>query len=163
MPSLVGSEMCIRDSCHTYIDKDADLNMAIKIAYNAKLRNTGICGATETILMHKKILKKFCNPVLENLSKNNCKIFADKIIRKNFNGKCELAKEKDWLTEYLSPKVSVKAVNSVSEAVNHINKYGTMHTDSIITNNPRTAKYFLEGVNSSIAVSYTHLTLPTKA
>ena len=138
--------------CHTYIDKDADLNMAIKIAYNAKLRNTGICGATETILMHKKILKKFCDPVLENLLKNNCKIFADRIIKKNFNGKCELAKEKDWLTEYLSAKVSVKAVNSVSEAVNHINKYGTMHTDSIITNNPRTAKYFLEGVNSSIAM-----------
>ena len=141
--------------CHTYIDKDADLNMAIKIAYNAKLRNTGICGATETILMHKKILKKFCNPVLENLSKNNCKIFADRIIRKNFNGKCELAKEKDWLTEYLSAKVSVKAVNSVSEAVNHINKYGTMHTDSIITKNKKNADFFLKNIKSSIAMHNT--------
>ena len=141
--------------CHTYIDKDADLNMAIKIAYNAKLRNTGICGATETILMHKKILKKFCDPVLENLLKNNCKIFADRIIRKNFNGKCELAKEKDWLTEYLSAKVSVKAVNSVSEAVNHINKYGTMHTDSIITKNKKNADFFLKNIKSSIAMHNT--------
>ena len=141
--------------CHTYIDKDADLNMAIKIAYNAKLRNTGICGATETILMHKKILKKFCDPVLENLLKNNCKIFADRIIKKNFNGKCELAKEKDWLTEYLSAKVSVKAVNSVSEAVNHINKYGTMHTDSIITKNKKNADFFLKNIKSSIAMHNT--------
>ena len=141
--------------CHTYIDKDADLNMAIKIAYNAKLRNTSICGATETILMHKKILKKFCDPVLENLSKNNCKIFADRIIKKNFNGKCELAKEKDWLTEYLSAKVSVKAVNSVSEAVNHINKYGTMHTDSIITKNKKNADFFLKNIKSSIAMHNT--------
>ena len=80
--------------CHTYIDKDADLNMAIKVVHNAKLRNTSICGATETILMHKKIIKKFCIPVLEKLAKNNCKIIADKIIRKNFNGKSEASKRK---------------------------------------------------------------------
>ena len=70
--------------------------MAIKVVYNAKLRNTSICGATETILMHKKIIKKFCNPILEKLTKNNCKIFADNIIKKNFNGKSKNAKEKDW-------------------------------------------------------------------
>ena len=85
--------------CHTYIDKNADLNMAIKVVHNAKLRNTSICGATETILMHKKIIKKFCNPILEKLTNNNCKIFADNIIKKNFNGKSKLAKEKDWSTE----------------------------------------------------------------
>ena len=119
--------------CHTYIDKDADLNMAIKIIHNAKLRNTSICGATETILMHKKIIKKFCNPVLGNLEKNSCIIFADNFIRKNFNGKSRLANTKDWSTEYLSAKVSVKTVNNILEAINHINKYGTMHTDSIIT------------------------------
>ena len=141
--------------CHTYIDKDADLNMAIKIAYNAKLRNTGICGATETILIHKKILKKFCNPVLEKLAKNKCKIFADRLIKKNFNGECKLAKEKDWLTEYLSAKISVKSVKNVSEAVNHINKYGTMHTDSIITKNKKNADYFLKNIKSSIAMHNT--------
>jgi len=141
--------------CHTYIDKDADLNMAIKVVHNAKLRNTSICGATETILMHKKIIKKFCNPVLEKLTKNNCEIFADSIIRKNFNGKSKQAKKIDWSTEYLSAKVSVKAVNNVLEAVSHINKYGTMHTDSIITKNKKNADFFLKNIKSSIAMHNT--------
>ena len=141
--------------CHTYIDKDADLNMAIKIVHNAKLRNTSICGATETILIHKKIIKKFCNPVLEKLAINNCIIFADKVIRNNYKGKSKLAKEKDWSTEYLSAKVSVKAVSNILEAVNHINKYGTMHTDSIITKDKKTADFFLKNIKSSIAMHNT--------
>ena len=141
--------------CHTYIDKDADLNMAIKVVHNAKLRNTSICGATETILMHKKIVKKFCNPILEKLTNNNCKIFADNIIKKNFNGKSKLAKEKDWSTEYLSAKVSVKSVNNILDAINHINKYGTMHTDSIITRSKKNANLFLKNIKSSIAMHNT--------
>jgi glutamate-5-semialdehyde dehydrogenase len=141
--------------CHTYIDKDADLNMAIKIVHNAKLRNTSICGATETILMHKKIVKKFCNPILEKLTNNNCKIFADNIIKMNFNGESKLAKEKDWSTEYLSAKVSVKSVNNILDAINHINKYGTMHTDSIITRNKKNANLFLKNIKSSIAMHNT--------
>ena len=141
--------------CHTYIDKDADLNMAIKVVHNAKLRNTSICGATETILMHKKIVKKFCNPILEKLTNNNCKIFADNIIKKSFNGKSKLAKEKDWSTEYLSAKVSVKSVNNILDAINHINKYGTMHTDSIITRNKKNANLFLKNIKSSIAMHNT--------
>ncbi len=141
--------------CHTYIDKEADLNMAIKVVHNAKLRNTSICGATETILMHKKIIKKFCNPILEKLINNNCKILADNFIKKNFNGKSKLAKEKDWSTEYLSAKVSVKSVNNILEAINHVNKYGTMHTDSIITKNKKSANIFLKNVKSSIAMHNT--------
>ena len=141
--------------CHTYIDKDADLNMAIKVVHNAKLRNTSICGATETILMHKKIVKKFCNPILEKLTNNNCKIFADNIIKKSFNGKSKLAKEKDWSTEYLSAKVSVKSVNNILDAINHINKYGTMHTDSIITRSKKNANLFLKNIKSSIAMHNT--------
>ena len=141
--------------CHTYIDKDADLDMAIKVVYNAKLRNTSICGATETILMHKKIIKKFCNPILEKLTNNNCKIFADNIIKNNFKGKSKLAKEKDWSTEYLSAKVSVKSVNNILDAINHINKYGTMHTDSIITRSKKNANLFLKNIKSSIAMHNT--------
>ena len=125
--------------CHTYIDKDADLKMAIDIVYNAKLRNTSICGATETILMHKKIIKKFCNPILKKLEENNCKIFGDHLIRKNYKGKIYPAKDKDWSTEYLSAIVSVKTVKNYKEAIKHINKYGTMHTDSIVTKNKKTA------------------------
>ena len=138
--------------CHTYIDKDADLNMATKVVHNAKLRNTSICGATETVLIHKKIVKKFCNPILNNLEKNNCKIYADKTIRRHYKGKSNLAKEKDWSTEYLSAKISVKSVSNLDQAISHVNKYGTMHTDCIITKNKKNAGIFLKKINSSIAI-----------
>ena len=141
--------------CHTFVDKDAELNMASKIIYNAKLRNTSICGATETILLHEKIVKKFCNPVLKKLEDKNCKIYGDNILRKHYNGKIYPAKEKDWYTEYLAAAVSVKVVKNSEEAINHINKYGTMHTDSIITKNKKTAKKFLKNVKSSIAMHNT--------
>ena len=142
----------LEGNCHTYIDKDAKLNLAKKIVHNAKLRNASICGATETILFHKKSLKKFVNPVLKKLQKNDCLIIADKKIKKIFKGKSKKATEKDWAKEYLLPIVSVKSVEDVKDAVNHINKYGTMHTDAIITQNKKTAKFFLKNVKSSIAI-----------
>jgi glutamate-5-semialdehyde dehydrogenase len=141
--------------CHTFVDKDAELKMAIDIIYNAKLRNTSICGATETILLHEKIVKKFCNPILKKLEENNCKIYGDSFLNKHYKGKISIAKEKDWSTEYLAATVSVKTVKNCEEAINHINKYGTMHTDSIITKNKKTAKKFLKSVKSSIAMHNT--------
>ena len=141
--------------CHTYIDKDAELKMATNITYNAKLRNTSICGATETILMHEKIVKKFCNPILKKLDEKGCKIYGDRLLRKYYKGKLYPVKEKNWSTEYLAAAVSVKIVKSNKEAINHINKYGTMHTDSIITKNKKTAVQFLKSVKSSIAMHNT--------
>jgi len=141
--------------CHTYIDKDAELKMAKEIVYNAKLRNTSICGATETILIHKNIVKKFSNPILQALENNGCKIIGDKILKSYYKGQVYPAKEKDWSTEYLASIVSVKVVKNSEEAIKHINKYGTMHTDSIITKNKKTAKYFLKNVKSSIAMHNT--------
>ena len=141
--------------CHTYIDKNANLEMASNIIYNAKLRNTSICGATETILLHENIVKKFCNPLLKKLEENSCKIYGDHNIRKHYKGKIYPVNEKDWSTEYLAATVSVKTVKSCEEAINHINKYGTMHTDSIITKNKATAKKFLKNVKSSIAMHNT--------
>ena len=141
--------------CHTFIDKDANLTMATNITYNAKLRNTSICGATETILIHEKIIKKFCNPILKKLEENNCKIYGDHILKKYYKGKIYPAKEKSWSTEYLSAAVSVKTVKNCDDAINHINKYGTMHTDSIVTNNKKTANNFLKNVKSSIAMHNT--------
>ncbi|MBO41563.1 MAG: glutamate-5-semialdehyde dehydrogenase [Pelagibacteraceae bacterium] len=138
--------------CHTYLDKDADLKMATKVVHNAKLRNTSICGATETILIHKKIVKKFCNPILNKLAINNCKIIGDRYLKKYYKGKLFLAKEKDWSTEYLSATVSVKCVKNLESAIEHVNKYGTMHTDSIITKNKKSANKFLKNVKSSIAI-----------
>ena len=141
--------------CHTFIDKDAELKMATNIIYNAKLRNTSICGATETILFHEKIVKKFCNPILKKLEENNCKIYGDQFLRKYYKGKIYPAKEKDWSTEYLAATISVKTVKNCEAAINHINKYGTKHTDSIITKNKKTAQKFLKNVKSSIAMHNT--------
>jgi len=141
--------------CHTFVDKDAELEMAINIIYNAKLRNTSICGATETILLHEKIVKKFCNPILKKLEENNCKIYGDRFLNKYYKGKISIAKKTNWSTEYLAATVSVKTVKNCEEAINHINKYGTMHTDSIITKNKKTAIKFLKNVKSSIAMHNT--------
>ena len=141
--------------CHSYVDKDANPKIADKIIHNAKLRNTAICGATETILLHEKIIKKFGNRILKNLEKNGCKIIGDNKIRKTYGKKIKKATNKDWSKEYLSPIVSVKSVKNINEAISHINKYGTMHTDCIITQNKKSAKKFLNEVKSSIAMHNT--------
>ena len=138
--------------CHTYIDKNADLNMSKEIVFNAKMRNTSICGATETLLIHEKVLKKFINPILDKLKKNGCKIFADSKTRKYYLQDIFKVKNSDWGKEHLSSKISVKAVKNISEAIKHINKYGTMHTDAIITKDKKAANFFLRGVKSSIAI-----------
>ncbi len=141
--------------CHSYVDKDANYKIADKIIHNAKLRNTAICGATETILLHEKIIKKIGIQILRNLEKNGCKIIGDNKIRKFYNKKIKKASIKDWSKEYLAPIVSVKSVKNLNEAISHINKYGTMHTDCIITQNKKSAKKFLDEVKSSIAMHNT--------
>ncbi len=141
--------------CHSYVDKNANPKIANKIVQNAKLRNTAICGATETILLHEKIIKKFGNKILKNLEENGCKIIGDNKIRKLYDKKIQRASIKDWSKEYLSPVVSVKSVKNIDEAILHINKYGTMHTDCIITQNKKSAKKFLSEVKSSIAMHNT--------
>ena len=138
--------------CHVYIDREANLSMAIKVVKNSKMRNVSICGAAETLLIDKKCLKTHCKPILNQLSKEGCKIIGDKIIKKFISSKIKIATEKDWKTEYLSPIISVKGVNGVEEAIEHINKYGSSHTDSIVTKNKKTAKKFLSNINSSIAI-----------
>ena len=141
--------------CHSYVDKDANSKIAQNVIYNAKLRNTSICGATETILLHEKIVKKIGNPILKNLEENGCKIIGDNKIKKIYKGKVQKASVKDWSKEYLSAKVSVKCVKNLNEAILHINKFGTMHTDCIITQNKKSANKFLKEVKSSIAMQNT--------
>ena len=138
--------------CHTFIDKKAKLNMAVNVLENAKMRNTSICGATETVLFHKSIAKKFINPVLKNLQKKGCGIYGDKTVKKLFDGKSNLASNKNWSKEYLSAKISAKVVENVRDAVRHINKFGTMHTDAIITTDKKSANYFLRNIKSSIGI-----------
>ncbi len=138
--------------CHVYINEDANLNMAIRVVKNSKMRNVSICGAAETLLIDKKCLKTHCKPILDELSKLGCKIVGDKIIKNFISKKIKIATKKDWETEYLSPIISVKSVNGVEEAIQHINQYGSSHTDSIITRNKKVAQKFLANIKSSIAV-----------
>tara|TARA_Y100000817_G_scaffold261635_1_gene216122 strand:- start:909 stop:2153 length:1245 start_codon:yes stop_codon:yes gene_type:complete len=142
----------LEGNCHVYVDKDADLSMAKKVVLNSKMRRTSICGAAETLLIDNKCLKSHALPIIRELILTGCDVVVDKKINKLFQNKLKNAKESDWSTEYLSPKISIKTVNGVNEAIAHINKFGTMHTDSIITKNKKTAKIFLNGVNSSIGM-----------
>jgi glutamate-5-semialdehyde dehydrogenase len=141
--------------CHIYIDSDSNINMSSKIVINSKMRKTSICGAVETVLIHKKVLKSHGMPIIKKLISSKCSVLVDNKINKLFKNKLKLAKEIDWKTEYLDAKISIKSVSNVSEAISHILKYGTMHTDSIITNNYKTAEKFLNEVNSSIAMHNT--------
>ena len=141
--------------CHSYVDKDANLKIAKKVIYNAKLRNTAICGATETLLLHEKIIKKFGCKILSKLEKGGCKIIGDTKVKKIYHKKIQKASPKDWSKEYLSPIISVKSVKNIDEAISHINRYGTMHTDCIITQNKKSARKFLDKVKSSIAMHNT--------
>ena len=138
--------------CHIYLDKENNLNNAIKVIINAKMRRTSICGALETLLINEKILKTKGVKVIDSLINNGCEVVVDKKINKLFNNKLKLARELDWKTEYLDAKLSIKSVRDVREAVSHILKYGTMHTDCIISNNKNNTSYFLNNVNSSIAM-----------
>ena len=138
--------------CHIYLDKESNLDNAIKVILNAKMRRTSICGALETLLINEKILKVKGVKVINSLIKNGCKVVVDKKINKFFNNNLKLAKELDWQTEYLDAKLSIKSVKDVKEAVSHVIKYGTMHTDCIISNNRKNTAFFLNNVNSAIAM-----------
>ena len=137
--------------CHTYIDKDADKEMATDIVINAKMRRTGICGATETLLCHKEVINSILPDIIEKLMSQGCEVRADENIQplnKNINN----ATTKDWETEYLDKIISIKSVNDLSDAINHIEQFGSNHTDAIITENATTAEAFLKEVNSAIVL-----------
>ena len=138
--------------CHIYVDNTVNLEVAKKIIINAKMRRTSICGAVETLLIEENALKSHGIEIIDSLKESGCEVRVDKKINKLFKNKLTIAKEKDWRTEYLDAIISIKSVKNINDGINHILKYGTMHTDSILTNNAKTAKVFLQGVNSSIAM-----------
>ena len=138
--------------CHIYVDNTVNLEVAKKIIINAKMRRTSICGAVETLLIEENALKSHGIEIIDSLKESGCEVRVDKKINKLFKNKLTIAKEKDWRTEYLDAIISIKSVKNINDGINHILKYGTMHTDSIITNNSRKAEIFLDGVNSSIAM-----------
>jgi len=140
--------------CHTYIDSFAEKSMAINVSLNAKMRRTSICGATETILCHKKVSESILPDLINVLIKNGCTVKADSKIKK-YNKNIIPVKKEDWSTEYLDSIVSIKIVNSLEEAIDHINNYSSGHTDAIITKSKISAKVFLKSINSAIVMHNT--------
>ena len=137
--------------CHTFIDKKADKQMSLEIALNAKMRRTGICGATETLLCHKDSSQNILPEIITKLIEKGCEVRGDKTVQ-SINNNVKPASNKDWQTEYLDSIISIKIVNDVYDAIEHIEKYGSNHTDAIITNNMRNAEIFLNNVNSAIVI-----------
>ena len=137
--------------CHTFIDKKADKQMSLEIALNAKMRRTGICGATETLLCHKDSSQNILPEIITKLIEKGCEVRGDRTVQ-SINNNVKPASNKDWQTEYLDSIISIKIVNDVYDAIEHIEKYGSNHTDAIITNNMRNAEIFLNNVNSAIVI-----------
>ena len=140
--------------CHVYIDKDADVKKAIEVTVNAKMRRTGICGAAETLLIDKENADIFLPKLAEALEDLDCELRGCNNSLKIINDMIP-AEENDWSTEYLDAIISVKIVDGIRGAIDHINSYSTSHTDSIITENIKTADIFLKEIDSAIVMHNT--------
>jgi glutamate-5-semialdehyde dehydrogenase len=141
----------LEGNCHVYVDAEADPDMAVSVVHNAKLRRTGICGACESLLVDRKAPPTILKRIIDDLARGGCEIRGDDETRA-LDARVIPATEQDWSTEYLDAIISVKQVNGVDEAIRHINKYGSHHTDSIITGNAATAGRFLDRVDSAIVL-----------
>jgi glutamate-5-semialdehyde dehydrogenase len=137
--------------CHTYVDRDADLAMAIDVTVNAKMRRPGICGATETLLVDKSAPAEVLPALVQALLDAGCEVRGDAAAQAA-DARVAVATDADWRTEYLEPIISVKTVDGVEDAVAHISQYGTQHTEAIITGNEDTADRFLKAVDSAIVL-----------
>lgn len=134
--------------CHTYVDKDADVEMAMKIAFNAKVQRPSVCNAMETLLVHKDIADKFLPMMLMMYNSSAVEIRGDKAVQE-YSGQVHPATEEDWSTEYGDLRLSVKIVDSIEEAMAHIAKYGTGHSECIVTNNYQAAQLFQYTVDAA--------------
>jgi glutamate-5-semialdehyde dehydrogenase len=132
--------------CHAYIDKDADMDMAVRIAKDSKVQYVAVCNALETLLVHKDIAESFLPLFKEKMDSLDTKLLGCEKTIKIID--IEQATEADWKTEYLDYVLSVKIVDNIMEAINHINKYGSGHTDAVVTNNEETAEKFISLVDS---------------
>jgi glutamate-5-semialdehyde dehydrogenase len=137
--------------CHTYVHEKANLSMARKIVLNAKMRRTGICGATETLLIDRGILSTHLTPILDDLKAAGCEIRGDASVRATYPS-AKLATEEDWRTEYLDAIIAVRAIDGVEEAIRHIANYGSQHTESIITEDHAAAERFMSALDSAIVM-----------
>lgn len=134
--------------CHTYVDKDADVEMAMKIAFNAKVQRPSVCNAMETLLVHKDIADKFLPMMLMMYNSSAVEIRGDETVQE-YSGQVHPVTEEDWSTEYGDLRLSVKIVDSIEEAMAHIAKYGTGHSECIVTNNYQAAQLFQYTVDAA--------------
>lgn len=134
--------------CHTYVDKDADVEMAMKIAFNAKVQRPSVCNAMETLLVHKDIADKFLPMMLMMYNSSAVEICGDEAVQE-YSGQVHPVNEEDWSTEYGDLRLSVKIVDSIEEAMAHIAKYGTGHSECIVTNNYQAAQLFQYTVDAA--------------
>jgi glutamate-5-semialdehyde dehydrogenase len=141
----------LEGNCHVYIDRDADVSMAQAIALNAKMRRTGICGAAETLLIDRGCADTHLVPVVRALLDAGCEVRGDATVQKA-DGRVRAASEEDWYTEYLDAIIAARMVDGVGGAIAHIAKYGSAHTESIVTRNQATAERFLREVDSAIVL-----------
>ncbi|MEW5703911.1 MAG: glutamate-5-semialdehyde dehydrogenase [Pseudomonadota bacterium] len=137
--------------CHVYVGAAADLEKARKIVLNAKMRRPGICGAMETLLVDASVAETFLPPILDDLAKAGCELRGDDRTRAIYP-RAKVATEADWTTEYLDAILSVRVVDGVEEAIRHVNRYGSHHTDSIVTEDEKAAATFLDRVDSAIVM-----------
>jgi glutamate-5-semialdehyde dehydrogenase len=141
----------LEGNCHTYLHADAEPDMAVAIAFNAKLRRTGVCGATETLLVDREAAPHLLPPVLDALIAEGCAIRGDELVRR-LEPRATAATEQDWRTEYLDAILAVKTVTGLDEAIDHVNRYGSHHTDCIVTADGEAAARFLREVDSAIVL-----------
>ena len=134
--------------CHTYVDKDANVEMAMKIAFNAKVQRPSVCNAMETLLVHKDIADKFLPMMLMMYNSSAVEIRGDEDVQE-YSGQVHPVTEEDWSTEYGDLRLSVKIVDSIEEAMAHIAKYGTGHSECIVTNNYQAAQLFQYTVDAA--------------
>ncbi|MET3927855.1 glutamate-5-semialdehyde dehydrogenase [Devosia sp. 2618] len=136
---------------HVYVDKSADLAKAIPVIVNAKMRRTGVCGAAETLLVHKDVVATHLNPILDALIAKGCEIRGDAVVNAN-SPLTKSATEQDWRTEYEDAIISVKVVDSIEDAIAHIEHYSSHHTEAIIAEDPAAVEKFFNEIDSAILV-----------
>jgi len=134
--------------CHIYIDESADIEKAVNIAFNAKVQRPGVCNAMETLIVHEHLIYDILPRITEKYTKAGVEIRGDERVV-GLVSRAKPATEEDWATEYLDKIVSIKVVDDVEEAIAHINKYGSRHTDSIVTENLKSAELFQKAVDST--------------
>jgi glutamate-5-semialdehyde dehydrogenase len=142
----------LEGNCHVYVDRSADLEKARRIVMNAKMRRTGVCGAAETLLVDRAVAERYLPPILADLHAAGCEIRGDASVQA-LDPAAKGATDADWATEYLDAILAVRVVDGVAQAIAHVNRWGSHHTDAIVTEDHAAAERFLAEIDSAIVLA----------